>query len=285
MASDIFGWPGGVMVQEEDADKAAQLRFGKLLRKLRGQAGLTQQELASLAVVSQSTVSDLERGKKGTRRDPVVRLDKALTARGMLVDAWDAVFSGAGVTAYFREVAEAEQMAPKIREYSHGLVPGLFQVEGYVRAINEIANPEATTEAIDQIVKARKYRQQILGRPHPPTITVLLDEVVLLRRFRNPEVMKEQIGHLIDLSHRPRIKLQIVPIATEGHPGLGGSFTLIDVPDAGTFAYVESQRTGVSLKQPDVVASYDRTFAELRSAALPVPSSRSRMEEIRGSIT
>ncbi|MEU5856771.1 helix-turn-helix domain-containing protein [Nocardiopsis dassonvillei] len=285
MASDIFGWPGGVMVQEEDADKAAQLRFGKLLRKLRGQAGLTQQELASLAVVSQSTVSDLERGKKGTRRDPVVRLDKALTARGMLVDAWDAVFSGVGVTAYFREVAEAEQMALKIRDYSYGLVPGLFQVEEYVRAISELSNPEATTEAIDQIVKARKYRQQILDRPHPPTITVLLDEVVLLRRFRKPEVMKEQIDHLIDQSHRPRVNLQIVPIATEGHPGLFGSFRLIDVPDSSTFAYIESQRTGVSLKQPDVVASYDRIFAELRSAALPVPSSRSRMEEIRGSIT
>ncbi|WP_370012261.1 helix-turn-helix transcriptional regulator [Nocardiopsis sp. LDBS0036] len=285
MASDIFGWPGGVMVQEEDADKAAQLRFGKLLRKLRGQAGLTQQELASLAMVSQSTVSDLERGKKGTRRDPVVRLDKALTARGMLVDAWDAVFSGVGVTAYFREVAEAEQMALKIRDYSYGLVPGLFQVEEYVRAISELSNPEATTEAIDQIVKARKYRQQILDRPHPPTITVLLDEVVLLRRFRKPEVMKEQIDHLIDQSHRPRVNLQIVPIATEGHPGLFGSFRLIDVPDSSTFAYIESQRTGVSLKQPDVVASYDRIFAELRSAALPVPSSRSRMEEIRGSIT
>lgn len=285
MASDIFGWPGGVMVQEEDADKAAQLRFGKLLRKLRGQAGLTQQELASLAMVSQSTVSDLERGKKGTRRDPVVRLDKALTARGMLVDAWDAVFSGVGVTAYFREVTEAEQMALKIRDYSYGLVPGLFQVEEYVRAISELSNPEATTEAIDQIVKARKYRQQILDRPHPPTITVLLDEVVLLRRFRKPEVMKEQIDHLIDQSHRPRVNLQIVPIATEGHPGLFGSFRLIDVPDSSTFAYIESQRTGVSLKQPDVVASYDRIFAELRSAALPVPSSRSRMEEIRGSIT
>ncbi|MEU1714483.1 helix-turn-helix domain-containing protein [Nocardiopsis dassonvillei] len=285
MASDIFGWPGGVMVQEEDADKAAQLRFGKLLRKLRGQAGLTQQELAALAVVSQSTVSDLERGKKGTRRDPVVRLDKALTARGMLVDAWDAVFSGVGVTAYFREVAEAEQMALKIRDYSYGLVPGLFQVEEYVRAISELSNPEATTEAIDQIVKARKYRQQILDRPHPPTITVLLDEVVLLRRFRKPEVMKQQIDHLIDQSYRPRVNLQIVPIATEGHPGLFGSFRLIDVPDSSTFAYIESQRTGVSLKQPDVVASYDRIFAELRSAALPVPSSRSRMEEIRGSIT
>lgn len=273
------------MAQEEDGDEAARLRFGKLIRKLRGQAGLSQQELADLAVISQSTVSDLELGKKGTRRDPVVRLDNALTARGVLVDAWDAVFSGTGMTAYFREVAEAEQAATTIREYSLGLVPGLFQVEEYVRAISELAEPDAAPEFIDQIVNARQHRQQILERSHPPKITVLLDEVVLLRRFRNPEVTGAQISHLINQSYRSRVNIQLVPIETEGHAGLGGSFRLIDAPGNGAFVYVESQQTGVSLKQPEVVARYDRTFAELRSAALPVSVSRARMEEIRGSIT
>ncbi|KOX17117.1 XRE family transcriptional regulator [Nocardiopsis sp. NRRL B-16309] len=236
-------------------------------------------------MVAQSTISDLELGKKGTRRDPVARLDKVLNARGVLVDAWDAVFSGVGMTAYFREAAEAEQAAVKIREYSLGLIPGLFQVEEYVRAISELAEPEAPPEVIDQIVKTRQHRQRILERPHPPTITVLLDEVVLLRRFRDPQVMVTQIDHLIEQSYRPRTNIQIVPIDAEGHAGLGGSFTLMEVPDSGAFVYVESQQTGVSLKQPTVVASYDRTFADLRSAALPVPASRSKMEEIRGSIT
>lgn len=272
------------MRNTEDSEDAARLRFGKLLRKLRGQGGLSQTELARLAVVSQSAVSDLELGKKGTRRDPVVRLDKALTARGVLVDAWDAVFSGSGMTAYFREAAESEQAATVIREYSLGLVPGLFQVEEYVRAISEIAEPDVAPEFIDQIVNTRKHRQHILERPHPPTVTVLLDEVVLMRRFRNPKVMGVQISHLVEQSYRPRVNLQIVPIATESHAGLGGSFTLMDVPGNGSFVYVESQQTGMSLKQSDLVARYDRTFAELRSAALPVPASRTRMEEIRGSL-
>ena len=273
------------MKSEDDGEEAARRRFGKLLRKLRGQAGLSQQELAASAVVSQSTVSDLELGKKGTKRDSVVRLDVAVTARGVLVDAWDAVFSGSGMTAYFREAAESEQTATTIREYSLGLVPGLFQVEEYVRAISEIAEPDAAPEFIDQIVNARQYRQHILDRPHPPTITVLLDEVVLERRFRNPKVMVVQISHLLEQSYRPRVKLQLIPSTAEGHAGLGGSFTLMDVPGSGAFVYIESQQTGVSLKQPDVVARYDRTFAELRSAALPVSASRTRMEEIRGSIT
>lgn len=201
------------------------------------------------------------------------------------MDAWDAVFSGVGMTAYFREVAEAEQTAVKIRDYSHGLIHGLLQTEGYVRAINEIAKPEAPQSSFDHIVKARQHRQQVLEQAHPPALMALLDEVVLLRRFRDPQVMKDQISRLIDLSRRPRIKIQLVPIATEGHAGLGGSFTLIEVPDSHPFVYVESQETGVSLKQQEVVASYERIFADLGSAALPVPASRSRMEEIRGSIT
>lgn len=191
-------------------EEVARARFGKLLKKIRGQASFTQQELAAVSLVAQSTISDLELGKKGTRRDPVVRLDKALTANGALLGAWDAVFSGVGMTTYFREAAEAEQSATKIQDYSLGLVPGLFQVEEYVRALAEVGKPEANLETIDQIVEARQKRQIILEREHPPTITVLLDEVVLLRRFREPRVMFTQIEHLIKLSYRPRLKVQIL---------------------------------------------------------------------------
>ena len=268
---------------KKDSEALPRKRVGDLLKKLRGQAGITQSRLAAVSMVGQSTISDLEQGKKETRRDNVVRLDRALNARKVLLDAWDAAFSGTGMTAYFREVAEAEQEASKIREYSLGLVPGVLQTEGYVRALSEVGKPEAKPETINQIVKARRQRQGILEREHPPTMTVLLDEVVLLRRFREPQVMRDQIAHLIKQSYRPRLNIQIVPIATEGHAGLGGSITLMEGPDD-TFVYVESQETGVSLKQPEVVASYDRVFAELRSAAMPAPASRSRMEEIRGGI-
>jgi transcriptional regulator with XRE-family HTH domain len=261
---------------------SARKRFGDLLKQYRLRSGMTQQELAQASAIGQSTVSDLERGRKGTRRDQVVRIDSALTARDVLTNAWDASFSPTGMTGYFREVAESEQTAVQIREFALGLVPGLLQVEPYARAISMLARPQATADSIEQIVRARTYRQKILDRDHPPVVTVLLDESVLLRRFRDPRVMADQLTHLIEQSYRPRMTIQIVPVETEGHAGLGGSFKLITVPDSGDFAYVESQETGVSLKQPDIVVHYDRTFAELRSAALPVPASRARMEEIRG---
>ena len=53
--------------------------FGGLLRRLRGDAGLTQEELAEAAQVSQRAVSDLERGINRTaRKDTALLLAEAL---------------------------------------------------------------------------------------------------------------------------------------------------------------------------------------------------------------
>ncbi|MET9712296.1 helix-turn-helix transcriptional regulator [Nocardiopsis alba] len=260
----------------------ARERFGRLLKKYRGQAGITQQELAKVAVIAQSTISDLESGKKGTRREQVERIDKALIANGVLLNAWEATFSSTGMIGYFREVAEDEQVAVEIREYALGLVPGLVQVERYARAISQIASPHTAPDQIEKFVRTRLYRQEILDRDHPPKMIVLLDESVLLRRFSDPAVMPEQISHLLKLSHRPRVTIQIIPTDTEDHAGLSGSFRLSTAPDSSPVAYVEGQKTGMSLKEPEVVASYERTFADLQGSALPVSASRSWMEEIRG---
>ncbi|MFB8769934.1 helix-turn-helix transcriptional regulator [Nocardiopsis alba] len=260
-------------------------RFGQLLKRLRVSASMTQQELSAASTVGQSTISDLELGKKRTQRDYVVRMDAALAARGVLLGAWDASFGEGGTSAYFREVAEAEQTAIEIREFALGLVPGLLQVEAYVRAVSVLARPKADPESIAKAVQARKNRQELLDKEHPPAFTALLDESVLLREFHSPQVMASQIDHLIAQSYQPRVRVQVIPLKAEGHAGLGGSFTLMEVPDSGTFAYVESQETGFVLKQPEVVGSYDRTFAELRSAALPVSESRTKLKEIRGNIT
>ena len=66
--------------------------FGGLLRKLRADAGLTQEELAEAARLSPRTVSDLERGINRTaRKDTAVLLADALSlagrVRGMFVAA------------------------------------------------------------------------------------------------------------------------------------------------------------------------------------------------------
>jgi transcriptional regulator with XRE-family HTH domain len=62
------------------ASNSSRRRFGLLLRNQRIRAGMTQQEMAQAAFLSQSTVSSLEGGDKGTKRELVERLDAALAA-------------------------------------------------------------------------------------------------------------------------------------------------------------------------------------------------------------
>ena len=59
------------------------LSFGGLLRQLRDEAGLTQDELAEAAQVSQRAISDLERGINRTaRKDTAILLAGALGLDG-----------------------------------------------------------------------------------------------------------------------------------------------------------------------------------------------------------
>jgi transcriptional regulator with XRE-family HTH domain len=71
--------------------------FGGLLRRLRADAGLTQDELAEAARVSQRAVSDLERGINRTaRKDTAVLLAGALGLDGPARDLFVAAARGRG---------------------------------------------------------------------------------------------------------------------------------------------------------------------------------------------
>jgi transcriptional regulator with XRE-family HTH domain len=60
--------------------------FGTLLRRYRGAAGLSQEELAERAGLSARTVGDLERGaSKAPRKDTVALLAQALVLASRLV--------------------------------------------------------------------------------------------------------------------------------------------------------------------------------------------------------
>jgi transcriptional regulator with XRE-family HTH domain len=56
------------------AEQRAGLSFGDLLRRLRADGGLTQEQLAELAGLSMRAVSDLERGVNLTARRETTRL-------------------------------------------------------------------------------------------------------------------------------------------------------------------------------------------------------------------
>jgi transcriptional regulator with XRE-family HTH domain len=104
------GGPGGEgpVVGGPVAEQAG-LGFGGLLRRLRDDAGLTQDELAEAAGVSQRAISDLERGINRTaRKDTALLLAAALGLAGPARDLFVTVARGQPPAAELLAVARAE---------------------------------------------------------------------------------------------------------------------------------------------------------------------------------
>ena len=123
------------------AEQAA-LGFGGLLRQLRAEAGLTQDELAEAAQVSQRAISDLERGINATaRKDTAVLLAGALgldgPARELFIAAALGRVQAAKVLAAKPRQARGDSLASAHRVY--GFVPVLTSFVGRAGAVREVA--------------------------------------------------------------------------------------------------------------------------------------------------
>ncbi|HEV3379929.1 MAG TPA: Scr1 family TA system antitoxin-like transcriptional regulator [Trebonia sp.] len=67
----------------------------------------------------------------------------------------------------FRPFQTHEAAARLIKTFQHSLVPGLFQVREYARALMK-AYPETTDDVVKERVEGRMQRQAILSREDPP---------------------------------------------------------------------------------------------------------------------
>ena len=72
-------------------------------------------------------------------------------------------------------------------------------------------------------------RQQILGRQDPPMLWAIMDEGALRRRVGTADIMREQLGHLIDASQNPKVKVLVVRPRRE-HVGLSRGFRHRRIP-------------------------------------------------------
>jgi hypothetical protein len=89
---------------------------------------------------------------------------------------------------------------------------------GYLEQIDPVPPSETKRR-----VEARLARQQVLTRNNPIGLSAILDQSVLQRRFGNPDVMREQLNQLIEMSERDNISLRILPLNGR-HPIGTGAF-------------------------------------------------------------
>lgn len=70
--------PSTLMNRVESLRDATGIAFGRRLRELRTQHGVSQERLASLTGLHRATISLLERGERGPRLDTILRMAQAI---------------------------------------------------------------------------------------------------------------------------------------------------------------------------------------------------------------
>lgn len=196
---------------------------------------------------------------------------------------WDAV-SKEALVADVLDYVEFESEATTVRTFKIDLVPGLMQTAGYAAAIGEAFLPRASAEVGQERVQARIKRQERLGGDNPIHIEAVLTEGALRNQVGGPEVMRQQLERLTQLSKLPNVDLRVIA-ATGAYPAMGTSFSILSFADAyPDVGYIELIDKGVYIEEPEDLGPYQLNFAGLQKVALSESKSRSLIAEIAQSL-
>ncbi|MDG4798828.1 helix-turn-helix transcriptional regulator [Micromonospora sp. WMMD1082] len=263
-------------------------RLASELRNLRQAAGLTREDAAVQTNINSATLYRIETAKaRPQRRTLLTLLDKYgvtdPTRRAALVEMSKQATQLGWLQAYESELPEEyttyisfESEARSVRNYESLFVPGLLQTEGYTRAVVTASLPSASDEEIQQRVETRAQRQTSITKDDPLKLWAIVDEAVLHREVGGPEVMVDQLRHLLDMTRQPHITFQVLPYKVGAHPGMHGAFAVMDFPDTADpeLVYIENMAGALYLEKEADVRRYAEMFDQLRAAALNVTDSR-----------
>ncbi len=281
---------------------ARKLLLGREIEHMLSTAGVSQSEAAKIIETSQSriamlivgtgsiTVGDLERlaTELGFTDESYLESLKELRRDNHRRGFWNTGYRRAYVED-LRLLVDLEAHAGQLRVAEAEIMPGLLQCESYIRALHEpedTIDPDPDTVTVEESVQARLARQEILLAQRPPEFHAILSESCLRREYGGRSVMVEQLEHLLALSKRANILIQVLPftVTTRG-AGAEDRFTLIRVPSPGAagdldMAIVESQGDIRYIDDKPAVTAREAVWARLSAAALSAEDSRQFIEHV-----
>jgi transcriptional regulator with XRE-family HTH domain len=243
--------------------------FGSRVRRLRTAAGLTQAELGARTHVVSTRITQIERSSGAKPTLELARaLDAVLGADNLLVDLWPYVHREA-FPDWSRAFMAHSARAVSIGQYAAHVVPGLLQTEDYARAVLRLDALLSSEEQLEERVAARLGRQERLGSPDRPDLWVVLDEAVLRRPVGGRAAMQGQLARLLEAAAEPHITVQVLPFDQGEHEAMGGSLSVLTLPDGTEVAYTEGAEYGQLIEDPADVRRYSVIYDRLRAVALP----------------
>jgi transcriptional regulator with XRE-family HTH domain len=253
--------------------------FGVVVRARRESEGVTIEQLAAYTDYSKSLTAKIEYGERMPSPRFIERAEELLKCPGVLV-AVAPFLSRERYPSWFGEYADREAEAVSLCTYATHVLHGLLQTAGYARAVFSAACPVLEEDEIESRVEARLARQVLLTGKPGCALTFVMEEWILRRLVGGPATMKEQLSHLLELSQKRNVTIQLLPTRYETHAGFQGPFTLLETPEHDWLAYVEGQAGGFLIDDRQTVSELISRHGMIRSQALTPEDSAKLIERM-----
>ena len=260
------------------APTVLRILLGTQLRRLRESRGISAQEAARAIRGSESKISRIELGRNAVREIDIADLlnlygitdfaerEQLLTLASQANQpGWWHRYQDV-LPPWFQSYLGLEESAESIRSFDTQFVPGLLQSEEYSAAVIKLG--AYSREESDRLVYLRKERQRRFTSGGL-RLWAVIDEVALRRLVGSAQLMRGQLEHLLQLSDRPGLTIQVCPFRTGASYAAPGSFSILqfatdDLPDV---VYVEQLTSALYLDKRADADRYTQAMDHIRATS------------------
>ncbi|WTO36554.1 helix-turn-helix transcriptional regulator [Streptomyces achromogenes] len=274
-------------VSPSSSARQARQALASRLADLCLDAGLTGAELAERCGWSRSKTSRIKNGRTPPSADDIRAWCRACGAEERTEDLIASLRTAEGMWVTWRRMERAGlkqaqearlplyQRTRRFRSYSSWLVPGVIQTRQYTTAVlRAIQRRRGLVDDVGDAVTARLERQRVLCEGDR-RFAFLVEESVVRSGIGGPDVMTEQLRHLVAVASRPNVSLGVVPMRPDRERWPVEGFWIYDTAQVN----VELISGYLTITQPGEVAMYADTFAELAGLAVHGAEARALIED------
>ncbi|MET8012211.1 helix-turn-helix transcriptional regulator [Streptomyces sp. NPDC005271] len=275
------------MTTDSEPETSESLKtFGAVLKALRDEAGLTQEQFAPRVRYSATYVAKVEQGRRFPPRELIPRSEEVLGAPAarVLGAAYRTLTRKVGLASWFLRWAGIEEEAVSLLTYECAVIPGLLQPEPYIRAVFNRYIPHVSVEQCEQQVVGRLARQRLFQERPNTSFCFVIEQALLERGFGGIEVTEALLDHLLEQQLRWNVEIQVMPLRQEDHSGFEGPMCLAETPDHRWVGYIEAHDSSVLINDPKAVSAMHQRYGKLRSQALSPQATTSLLQQMRGAL-
>ncbi|WP_406165674.1 helix-turn-helix domain-containing protein [Streptomyces canus] len=256
--------PGGT-----SAPTVLRMILGRRLQERRQGAGASLEDAARALRVTSLTIRRLEKAEVALKPLYVEKLLETYGADQQEIDEFVVLAERANepgwwhtyrnvLPNWFSAYVSLEAGARTLRTYEPHYVTGLLQTHAYARDVLRGGFPNEADEDLGRRVDLRLRRQSLLERPDAPTLWVVMEEAVLHRVVGGPEIMREQIERLLEVSELEHVSVDVVPFTAGAHVGACAPFTYFrfEEPELPDIVYTEVLSGAMYLDQRADVSAH-----------------------------